>query len=120
MNKIRMYGLSGIMGFPCLCIGRKAIFCKIGWSRKKKRPVAYTGIVTTEEVLRNMDNGCKRFRFFGFMKIRGYHLTIEQIGGEMNNSAFSQQQRTQISNAFERVQSAININNSTLAKQQDI
>lgn len=30
------------------------------------------------------------------------------------NSAFSQQQRTQISNACEQVQNAININNSTL------
>ncbi len=31
------------------------------------------------------------------------------------NMAFSQEQRTQISNACERVQDAININNSTLA-----
>lgn len=35
----------------------------------------------------------------------------------MTNSAFSQQQRTQISNACERVQDAININNYTPSEQ---
>lgn len=81
MNKIRMYGLSGIMGFPCLCMGKKAFFFKIQWSKKIKRPAAYTGTVTTEEVLNNIDNGCKRFRFFGFMSMRGYYVQIEKKGG---------------------------------------
>ena len=35
---------------------------------------------------------------------------------DKTNSAFTQQQRTQISNACERVQDAININNSTIAQ----
>jgi hypothetical protein len=35
---------------------------------------------------------------------------------DKTNSTFSKQQRTQISNACERVQNAININNSTLAQ----
>lgn len=73
-----MYGFTSIMGFHCICLGRKAIFYKIGWPKNRIR--TYTGKVTTEDVLRNINNGSKRFRFFGFMSMRGYHVYIEKKG----------------------------------------
>lgn len=73
-KKVRLYGFSRILEFPCLCIGRKALVFKIQWSKVKKRFCTYEWVDDTEKVFTYMDNGCERFRFFGWMVIKGYHV----------------------------------------------
>ena len=64
----KLYGITTILGMPCLCYGKNAFFCVITWAKKLKRFKIYTGRTTANDVVKNICN-TKKWRFFGIVKI---------------------------------------------------
>jgi len=52
----KLYGVSTVLGFPCICYGKKGYFFTIRWTKKYKWFRIYNGPTTAEEVLRVVDN----------------------------------------------------------------
>ena len=72
--KIRLYGFSQIFDFPCLCIGKHALVFKIQWSPVKKKFCTYHWVAPTSDVITHIGNGTNKFRFFGFMYLKGCRI----------------------------------------------
>lgn len=76
MNKCLLFGFSHIYDFPCVCIGKKAFAFKLQWSPVKKRICEYHYVTDSFTVIKNILNGSKKFRFFGFMVLQRVYVDI--------------------------------------------
>jgi len=63
---MKLYGIAYSMGFPCLCLGKKAWYFKLYWSPVKKRLIWQSWKSNTKDVWWQRINS-HPFRFFGFM-----------------------------------------------------
>lgn len=75
---IKAYGFSHIGYFPCLCWGTKAYVLKIQYSKVKHKFCVYKWIDSTSAVFSNMDNGCKKFHFFGYFNVKDYWVSFDR------------------------------------------
>jgi len=73
---MKLYGLSKIMSFYCLCYGSKAILFNLIWSKKYHRFKWYSGKITSKDVIINTVN-TKHWKFIGFMSSKNNYLIIE-------------------------------------------
>ena len=63
----RLYGISKILGFPCICYGTKGYFFTIRWSKKDKWFKVYRGYTVADDVIFNTVN-CSKWFFVGIIK----------------------------------------------------
>jgi len=62
----KLYGITKILGFPCVCYGEKGYFFVIRWAKKHKRFKVYRGHTNARAVISNTINA-SRWWFVGIM-----------------------------------------------------
>ena len=62
---VKLYGVTRVFEFPCICYGLSCFFFKIAWSKKKRRFVMYKGFVSSEEIIYQAINNTGKFKFVG-------------------------------------------------------
>lgn len=83
---MRLYGLTKILSFPCICFGKKGYFFKIGIGKDRKLHV-YKGNITSNHVINSTSDTYPRSWFIGLVindTERGY-LTYENKNYEKDD-----------------------------------